>query len=292
MSFTPPVADSPILAVAPRAQRSRGRLNLTFGRRGAVTALMELRQEGCLKARFPRGEPGVPPEAVILNTAGGITGGDDLALDLQVARGSRAVITSQAAERFYRATAGSAPAAISTRITVDEGAAMDWLPQEAILFDGCRVNRTLRVDLAADARFLGIETLLFGRVAMGEVLRDAAFRDRIAIRIGGRLVFQDMLRLEGDLAAVMARAAIAGDARALATIIMISSDGESMVPILRERLGGGRMEDGAVEAGVSAWNGVLLMRLLAGNGAILRRAIIETLGLLRGSNPLPRAWQM
>lgn len=292
MSFTQPVADSLISAAAPRAQRSRGRLNLGFGRRGSVTALMELRQEGCLKARFPRREPGVPAEAVILNTAGGITGGDDLALDFHAARGSRAVLTTQAAERFYRATADSPPATISTRITVDEGATLDWLPQEAILFEGCRVNRTLRIDLAADARFLGIETLLFGRVAMGEVLRGAAFRDRIAIRIDGRLVFQDMLRLEGDLAALMARAAIAADARALATIVMISPDGEGMVPIVRERLSGGRMEKGAVEAGVSAWNGVLLVRLLAANGADMRWAIIETLGLLRGTDPLPRAWTM
>jgi urease accessory protein len=292
MSLTQPVADSPVSAVAPRAQRSRGRLNLAFGRRGVVTALMELRQEGCLKARFPRGEPGAPPEAVILNTAGGITGGDDLALNFRCTRASRAVITTQTAERFYRATADSAPATISTRITVDEGATLEWLPQEAILFDGCRVHRSLCIDLAADARFLGIETLLFGRAAMGELLHDAAFRDRIAIRVGGRLVFQDMLRLEGDLAALMARAAIAADGRALATITMISPDGEGMVPILRERFGGGRMEECAVEAGVSAWNGVLLVRLLAADGAVLRRTIIETLGQLRGTDPLPRAWQM
>jgi urease accessory protein len=292
MSFTQPVADLPVLGTVHRAQRSRGRLNLGFGRRGPVTALLQLRQEGCLKVRFPRPEPGAAPEAVILNTAGGITGGDDLTLDFHAAQGSRAVITTQAAERFYRATTGSPPATISTRITVDEGAALDWLPQEAILFEGCRVNRTLNVDLAAGAQFLGIETLLFGRVAMGEVLRDATFRDRIAIRIGGWLVFQDMLRLEGDLAALMARAAIAADARALATIVMISPDGEGMVPILRERFGGGRMEDGAVEVGVSARNGVLLVRALAADGADLRRSMIGTLNLLRGDDPLPRAWRL
>jgi urease accessory protein len=292
MPFTQPVADSSVSAATPRAQRSRGRLHLTFGRRGAVTALVALRQEGCLKARFPRGEPGAPPEAVILNTAGGITGGDDLDLSFHGTSGSRAVITTQAAERFYRASVGSPPARIATRLQVAADADLAWLPQETILFEGCRVHRRLEVDIAPGGRFLGIETLLFGRAAMGEVLCDAAFRDRIAIRIGGRLVFQDMLRLEGDLAALMARAAIAADARALATIAMISPDGEGMVPILRDRLGGGRMEEGAVEAGVSAWNGVLLVRLLAANGAGLRRTIIETLGLLRGTDPMPRAWQM
>jgi urease accessory protein len=273
-------------------QRAFGRLHIAFRRRDAVTALERLRQEGCLKARMPRGEPGGIVEAVLLNTAGGVTGGDDLGVSITLAAGARAVITTQAAERFYRASAGSHPARIATRLTAETGADLAWLPQETILFEGCRVHRRLEVDLAPDARFLGIETLLFGRVAMGEVLRDAAFRERIALRIGGRLVFQDMLRLEGDIVALMARAAVAADAVALATILCVRPEAERLVEPLRAMLGTGRLEDGAVEAGVSAWNGLLLMRLLAPDGVVLRRATMAALDLLRDTEPLPRVWRL
>ena len=275
-----------------RPQRAFGRLRVSFERRGDVTALAVLRQEGCLKARMPRMEPGAPPEAVLLNTSGGVTGGDDLGVEIAAGADTHLIVTTQAAERFYRATPASPPATIRTRLTVADGAHLDWLPQETILFDGCRADRTLSVDLAQNASFVGVESLLFGRQAMGEVVRQAWLTDRIRIRHGGRLILHDATRITGDIAALMARAGTFGDARAMATVVFVSPEAEGMVAALRDALGTGTLPEGPVEAGVSAWNGLALVRLLALDGASLRRAVMTSLDILRNSAPLPRVWRL
>ncbi len=273
-------------------QRAFGRLRIAFERRGDITALAVLRQEGCLKARQPRPEPGAVAETVLLNTSGGITGGDDLGLAISTGAGTRLTVTTQAAERFYRALPASPPAIIRTALTAGPDAALDWLPQETIAFDACRVDRTLTVDLAASARFLGVESLLFGRQASGEALRRAWLTDRIRIRQGGRLILHDATRIMGDAAALLARAGTFADARAMATVVAVRPDAEATVPALRAALGPGTLPDAPLEAGISAWNGLVLARLLATDGARLRQAVMVVLGILRGGAPLPRVWRL
>jgi urease accessory protein len=282
--------DSGLITVTP--QRAFGRLRVAFQRRGELTALAVLRQEGCLKARHPRPEPGSIAETVLLNTSGGITGGDDLGLDILAGAGTHLVATTQAAERLYRATAGSPPATIRTTLAAEANATLEWLPQETILFDACRADRTLSVDLAPSARFVGVESLLFGRQASGETMRTAWLTDRIRIRQGGTLLLHDATRIAGDAAGLMARAGTFGDARAMATILAVSPEAEAAVPALRAALGDGTLPDGPLEAGVSAWNGLVLARLLAIDGARLRQAVITALGILRGAAPLPRVWRL
>jgi urease accessory protein len=283
-----PAAFAP--SIAP--QRAFGRLRVGFERRGATTALAVLRQEGCLKARHPRPEPGAIAETVLLNTSGGITGGDDLAIEVTAGAGTHLTVTTQAAERFYRATPHSPPATIRTTLTASDGAALDWLPQETILFDACRADRTLSVDLAPSARFVGVESLLFGRQASGEALRRAWLMDRIRIRQGGRLILHDATRIAGEAAVLLARAGTFADARAMATLVAVTPEAEAMVPRLRDALGDGRLPDSRLEAGVSAWNGLVLARLLASDGARLRQAVMAALGILRGDAALPRVWRL
>jgi urease accessory protein len=278
--------------ILPAQQRAFGRLHVALERHGDVTALAVLRQEGCLKARHPRPEPGGIAETVLLNTSGGITGGDDLGTDIRAGAGTRLVVTTQAAERLYRATPASAPATIRTSLTVEAEATLEWLPQEMILFDACRADRTLSVDLAPSARFLGVESLLFGRQASGETMRTAWLMDRIRIRQGGALLLHDATRIAGDAAGLLARAGTFGDARAMATIVAVSPEAEAAVPVLRAALGDGTLPDGPLEAGVSAWNGLVLARLLATNGARLRQAVMTTLNILRRDAPLPRVWRL
>ena len=282
--------------ITPTHQRAFGRLRIAFQRRGELTALAVLRQEGCLKARHPRPEPGAIAETVLLNTSGGITGGDDLGLDIRAGAGTRLVVTTQAAERLYRATSGSPPATIRTGLTAEAGATLEWLPQETILFDACRADRTLSVDLAPSARFVGVESLLFGRQASGETMRAAWFMDRIRIRQADTLLLHDATRIAGDAAGLMARAGTFGDARAMATIVVVNPEAEALVPALRAALGDGTLTGGPLKApvqfGVSAWNGLVLARLLAADGARLRQAVITSLGILRGAVPLPRVWRL
>ena len=282
--------------ITPTHQRAFGRLRIAFQRRGELTALAVLRQEGCLKARHPRPEPGAIAETVLLNTSGGITGGDDLGIDIRAGAGTRLVVTTQAAERLYRATSGSPPATIRTSLIAEAGATLEWLPQETILFDACRADRTLSVDLAPSARFVGVESLLFGRQASGETMRTAWLTDRIRIRQADTLLLHDATRIAGDAAGLMARAGTFGDARAMATIVVVNPEAEALVPALRAALGDGTLTGGPLEApvqfGVSAWNGLVLARLLAADGARLRQAVITSLGILRGAVPLPRVWRL
>jgi urease accessory protein len=264
-------------------QRAQGMLRLSFKRRGAATALDGLRQEGCLKARFPRTEHGAWAGAVTLNSSGGVAGGDALDTAVAAGPGTRATVASQAAERFYRALPGTAPARVSTALHVAPGAALEWLPQESILFDRCAVRRRLSVDLAGDAWFLGVEQLVFGRTAMGEAVHDASVRDRIELRRDGRLLLHDAIRLDGLVQSLLDRRAAGGAARGVATLIHAAADAETKLDALREALAG-------YDAGASAWDGLLVARIVAPDGACLRAAVVAGLAVLRAARPLPRVW--
>ena len=220
-----------------------------------------------------------------LNIGGGIAAGDRIAIDVAAAEGATVAITAQAAERFYRALDGSPPARVRNAVAVALGASVEWLPQETILFDGASLERRLDVELAADARFLGLETLVFGRTAMGETVRRLHLRDLIAIRREGRPILHDAVRLDGDAQAILDRPATGGGARAFGTLILAAPDAPEWLAPVRAAL-----EGVAVEAGASAWDGMLVVRVAARNGAFLRAAIVAGLNVLRGGRPLPRVW--
>lgn len=271
-----------ISTVPVRHQRAQGELVISFVRRGPATVLADLRQQGCLKARFPRTDGWT--EAVMLNSSGGVAGGDRLDLTLAVGPGGQASFSAQAAERFYRALPEDPPARLRTRLTIAEGAAAEWLPQDSILFDDAALDRVLDVDLAEDATFTGLETLVFGRIAMGETVARLRLADTIRLRRAGRLILHDAVRHDGDTAPLAARAAL-GPNRATATLIHAAPDAESRLDALRAA-----WENTPAETGASAWNGMLVGRVLAESAAKLRAALLPGLAVLRDGRPLPRVW--
>jgi urease accessory protein len=248
--------------------------------RDGSSTLDGLRQVGCLKARFPRRDEAAWLNIVTLNTSGGIAGGDELSGCFSIGTGSRATIASQAAERFYRALPGAGPSRVHNRIAVAAGGAAEWLPQETILFDRCFVRRHLLVELAADAWFLGVESLVFGRAAMGEIVEFATLHDVIEIRRGGLLLY-DAIKVDGAVAGVLTRKAIADGARAVATVVHVAPNAEEMLATVRAA---------SPQAGVSAWDGMLIARVLAASGAALRASVVAILHVLRDGRPLPRVW--
>jgi urease accessory protein len=279
-----------ILPDAP--QRGVGRLELSFRRAWpvngdayGVTRIERFYQEGCLKARLPRAVAAGHCEAVLMNISGGIAGGDVLQTALELGAGARACVAGQAAERVYRAL-GAVPAQVTTRIAVGPDASLDYLPQETILFDGFALRRTLEIELDETARYLGVESVVFGRHAMGERLGIGMLRDRITIRRNGKLLLQDMTRLDGDVAGMLGRKAVAAGAQAVATIIYASSEAAELLDDLRAAL-----LDTGCEAGASMVEGVLVARLLAPSSDKLRRAIVKILMLCRNGQALPRVWQ-
>ena len=265
----------------PMLQRAVGELRVDLCARDELTVLEGLRQAGCLKARFPRPVDTGWSTVVTLNTSGGIAAGDALDSAFSLRTGARATIAAQAAERFYRALPGSAPSRVRTRIAVATGAAAEWLPQETILFDNCALDRRLEIDLAPDAWFLGVECLVFGRAAMGESVEHASLHDVIQARRGNRLLIHDAIRLNGEVAATLQRPAIAAGARAVATLVHVAPDAEGALEPMR---------DAVPQGGVSAWDDLLVARIVAADGASLRAAVIAALQVLRAGRQLPRVW--
>lgn len=170
-------------SVTARMQRAHGQANVSFCSRDGRTCLDRLFQEGCAKLRFPRPLGDDDPQVIIINTAGGLTGGDRFGTEVTLAAGAAACVSTQACERIYRST--GADAVVANRLRLAAGARLAWLPQETIVFDGGRLSRSLDVDLAGDAELVAVEAVLFGRQAMGETLHSGRLHDRWRIRGDG-----------------------------------------------------------------------------------------------------------
>lgn len=275
-----PVGVAPFLP-APTRQRAQGRVALSVARLGAATRPARIAESGASRVRLPR-VAGPALEGVLINTAGGVACGDRFEVEALVGPGADLVLATPAAEKVYRSDGATAEVAI--RVTVAEGGALAWLPQETILFDTARLRRRFDADLAPDARLTLFEATVFGRSAFGEEVATGLFEDRWRIRRAGRLVYADTLRLAGPIAALLDRPAIGGGARALATLLYVAPDAEARLEEARQLL-----SHSACASGCSAWNGLLAARFLAQDAAALRASAVRFLEAFRG--PLPRVWR-
>jgi urease accessory protein len=233
-------------------------------------------------------ETGEPPQAVLVNTAGGIVGGDEISTEIALGPGAAATVTTQAAEKLYRSLGPDAR--ISNRLSLATGALLEWLPQEAILFEGARLRRRLEIELAEDARLIAAETVLFGRTAHGETLTRGLFHDAWRIRVGTRLAFAETTRLDGDIAAQRRRPFGFGDAAGFGLVVVAGRDAGSFLPAARTIA-----EASGLAAGASMVNGVLLLRLMGPDAQILRREVSRAILALRRDvvglpARLPRNW--
>ncbi|QFT29244.1 Urease accessory protein UreD [Labrenzia sp. THAF82] len=271
-------------ASARELQRVNGHARAGFRLSEGSTRLADLYQSGAAKIRLPKVYD-EPTTAVLINTAGGLTGGDRLSLEFHLAVGAHAIVTSQAAERAYRSQTG--PAKVTAKFQVGAGAKLEWLPQETILFDASNLSRTIEADLAEDAGLLMLESVILGRKAMGEKVRSVFFRDSWRIRRSGKLVFADDVRLEGDPDVFLAGPATASGNLCVATLLDCSPQAEDHLNLARSLIGA--LPSDRVRAAASTWNGQLVARLTAVSGQDLRTALVSFLTGYR-SAPLPRVW--
>ena len=263
--------------------RMEGSVRLGFVRRDEETALAALRQAGAARVRFPNPADGDAPEAVLLNTAGGLTGGDRFDVEVRMGAGTDATVTTAAAEKIYRARDGDTD--ISVTLDLEPGARLAWLPQPTILFDQSRLNRRTTVSLAGTATFVAVETLIFGRTAMGEDVRAGACRDAWRVHRDGLLLFADTFRAGGAIADALNRPGTLAGARATAMLLYVAPDAASRIDKARALL-----ESAQAIVGASSWNGMLVVRAMAREGRILQQAIAPLIAWLSG-RPLPRVWQ-
>jgi urease accessory protein len=245
--------------------RAEGALELRFKRRDGVTQLDHLYQAAPLRALFPRVSRGEPPQAALTNTSGGLVGGDRLRIRLACGPGAAATAVTQAAEKVYRSR--GADARIDTALSLAQGAWLEWLPQETILFQDARMRRVTRIELAPDARLLAGEILVFGRRARGETTHRGLLRDAWEVSRGGRPVWADALHLEGDYAATLRASAGFDGAAATAMALYAAPDAGDRLTLARDLL----PADG-VTSGATAFEGLMVVRWLARDPLALRRA--------------------
>jgi urease accessory protein len=263
--------------------RAISRIALSVAADADRSRRQRVHEEGALRVRFPNVSNRDALEAVIVNTAGGMAGGDRFDLDIAVGSGAKLTITTAAAEKIYRSLGPDTE--IRVKLGIGSGGTLGWLPQETILFDQIRLRRSIEADLAPDASLLLAEGVVFGRSAMGETLAHGHFFDRWRVRRDGALIFAESLRLDDAIAEQLRQRAVAGGAVAIASASVLKIPGdEAAVAAVRAK-----EKDFAGEVGVSAWNGLALARLVAPDGAALHRDLIAVLTAF-GNMPLPRLW--
>lgn len=259
--------------------RAKGAITLSVKPDQPRARLADLHQVGSLRALFPRVDGMM--QAVLVNTSGGITGGDAFDISARVQRKAQLTLTTQAAERAYRAQPGSV-GQLHTQLHVEDEACLNWLPQETILFEGCNLNRHLQVDLAPSAQFTMVEPLVIGRTAMGETVERGQFNDRIRITRAGRDLFHDATRLGPNIAQQLQHPTTAGGAKAMALVLHVSPHAPALLPQIRALL--------PDTAGASViGSDLLVMRALAQDAFELRRFLIPVLTTLTEAD-LPRPW--
>jgi urease accessory protein len=252
-----------------RHQRSEGEILLSMG----ATGLKRLREAHSAKARIPARSH----EAILINTGGGLAGGDRFSFAITAEENARLTVTSQAAERVYRSLGPAAD--VEVTLTAQAGATLMWLPQETILFAGAALTRRITADLAGDARLLAVESVILGREAMGETVAHARLHDRWRIRQCGSLIFADDIAFDGR---PPASAATLGEARAFATVVLVSPRAADVLDKARALIG--------ARGSASAWSGKLVARLVARDGFELRKSLIPALMLLADGAYLPKTW--
>jgi urease accessory protein len=283
---------------AAQHQRVAGAARISFAvTPDGTTMLADLYQKAPCRVLFPAPEAGDPIQAVVLTTSGGLTGGDRTQVGVVVAAGARATVTTQAAEKIYRALPPTGPstglagdARVEVNLTVGEHAWAEWLAQEAILFDGGRLRRTLVAEVAPQGRLLAVDSLVFGRTAMGESFDRGSVHDSWRITRAGRLIWADALHLDGDVEELRKAPFSFGTAVACSTLVYVGADSTQQLEAVRRIL-----DRDALPGAATAFNGLLLIRILAEHATAMRSAVKILAAEIRRSaaglpQRMPRVW--
>lgn len=269
-------------------QRASGAVRVEFAGFEGANRLVDVFQRAPLRALFPKAGSGAIEEIVLANTAGGIAGGDRLDTSITASANASFAVTSQAAEKVYRAL--HEPARIRTALRAAHGARLAWLPQETILFNGARLVRTTEIELAPASELIALEWLVLGRSAHGEEMLTGEIIDRWRVRRDGRLVWADSFRIAPEVFRHIRRAPLLADSRALATLVYFGPDIDSRSECIRDVLKGLH-----VRCGATCVAGLMILRFASPYSSELRLALTSFLqqsNLEFSSGPfrVPKMW--
>lgn len=262
---------------------------------GQPSALNHLFYRDPMKMLFPRPQPGDISQAVLVTTSGGMVGGDQLAFSGRAGENTQLQLTAQAAEKVYRSLGPDSKMTVD--LTADDGAWLEWLPQETILFDGARLRRTTSVSVTGSGRVLAGEMMVFGRLARGEVFAQGLAREAWDVALEGRPIWRDALQLDGDILQVLDHRASFNGARASATAIFTGRGAENQLEVARDCLKGAAQQGDAVLAAATAMTNIVIVRWLAVEPMRLRRAYGAWWAMFRHKvnhlpARLPRMWEI
>lgn len=271
-----------------------GRAEIGFAYDDGRTRLATLDQSDPLRILFPDVSPDEPITGALVTTSGGLVGGDSLEVAVRGASHTASRIVGQAAEKVYRST--SADVTIEVRLDASEGAWLEWLPQETILFEHARMRRATLAEVGVGARLLAGEMIVFGRTAMGETMTGGLVRDAWEIRREGRLIWSDALHLDDDLDGALQAAAGFGGACAYGSLVYVADDAETRIDLARELLAAGDPDPNLFHAATCVGD-VLIVRWVGGDSLTLRTAYGEFWSGFRNRiagypASMPRLWHM
>jgi len=271
-------------------QRAHGTAEMVLAGSDKGTRITDIFQQSPLRIMFPRSEGGPIGESVLINTAGGVAGGDRLDCGVTALAGASIAVTSQAAEKVYRAL--NEPAHIATRLTACEAAKLAWLPQETIFFNCARLNRRTEIDLSSGTELLALESLVLGRVAHGEDVVGGYISDSWRVRKDGRLIWADTFRATDETFSHLHRKALLSNCRAVGTLVYFGPDLDARLSSLRDIAHSLACE---CRCAATLVGGLIVVRFAAALSSDLRHALrrlLRQFGDELGPGPfqVPKMW--
>jgi urease accessory protein len=266
-----------------------GKLNLSYTKRRNQTQLIHAHHQAPLKIQrpfYPEGEDVC--HSVILHTAGGVVGGDQLSYDIHLQEHSQALITTAAASKIYRSNGYQAKQNI--QIKLDSDSCLEWLPQETIIFNDANYYQNIRVELGENATFMGWEITRFGRSARGEKFLSGNFRSHTEIWRSGKPLWIDRQWVPGCEEVFHSHHGLAGNAIA-GTLVWLQN------PVSPEIVTQARnLWQGTGEIGVTRLEHGFLCRYRGSVSSEVRNWFTDVWQLLRMSYLqrtacIPRVWQ-
>jgi urease accessory protein len=275
-----------MLVAEPLVRSWKARLALEFSVAEEKTRLSGKVHDGPLvvqKPLYPEG--GDVCHAIIVHPPGGIAGGDELLLEGKVRERASALLTTPGATKWYRS--GGPWAGQTVRFKV--AGALEWLPQEAIVFDGARAQAGCEIDLAAGASLIGWDLVCLGRTGSGERYARGSYRSAFRVKREGRLLWLERGRIDGG-GRLMASPAGLGGQPVFGTLFASSSNlNQELLNELR------KTEPESGRGAVTLLPGILLARYLGGSTEAARRYFVALWRVLRpallGREAIePRIW--
>jgi urease accessory protein len=269
-------------------QRAEGSCRIVLGSSERGTRIMDVYQRSPIRVLFPRTVGTQVQEAVLVNTSGGIAGGDRLESSVTAMDKASITVTTQAAEKVYRAIHESAQ--ITTTLRACDSAKLAWLPQETIVFNRARVCRRTQIEVSSGAELLALEWLVLGRAAHGEKISAGEITDSWRVMKDGRLIWADSFRATDDVFPHLSRKALLSDCTALATLLCFGPNLDERLQFLRDLASSFECQCAATLVG-----GLVVVRFAAKVSCDLRAALCNVLqhfGNQLGPGPfrVPKMW--